>query len=287
MSMTHVKSRSSWGLAIVAGGALFVAANIGSGPGIATAAGHGAGGGAGRGAVMSADTAAKLAALVREDPQSFLCQAREHVEEHVEDYRCTFYKRERKGGELSAEEVIHVLYREEPQAVYMTWVENAQRIKRALYIEGAVADRHGRPEAWVEPTGAARLFCAKARIAIHGEKARAAGRYTIDQFGFLSALDMLCSDNERFADKGVLDVRYEGEGQIDGRPTYVIMRDLPYDPKSDVYPDARLVVHVDQEWLVPVSIRSYADAGQRQLIASYVMKNVKMNVGLETDAFSF
>ena len=57
------------------------------------------------------------------------------------------------------------------------------------------------------------------------------------------------------AEQGVLNIRYAGTGVIDGRPTFVIVRDLPYSGPRGPYPDARMVLHLDQEWLLPVAVR--------------------------------
>jgi hypothetical protein len=88
------------------------------------------------------------------------------------------------------------------------------------------------------------------------------------------------------AECGELVLFYAGTGTIDGRPTYVLERRLPYDPASDRYPNARLVLHVDQAWLLPVGVYSYADVDDpASLLGSYTMTRVQPNVGLTDAAF--
>ncbi len=78
-----------------------------------------------------------------------------------------------------------------------------------------------------------------------------------------------------------------GEGAIDGRPTYVLIRHLPYDGPNGTYPDALMVLHLDQEWLLPTAVYCYADREGKELLGSYVFTNVRLNTGLGDEAFEF
>jgi hypothetical protein len=60
---------------------------------------------------------------------------------------------------------------------------------------------------------------------------------------------------------------------------------LPYTGPSGRYPNGRLVVHLDQEWLLPVAVQAYADRLERELIANYLYSNVVLNPGLGDEAF--
>ena len=88
-------------------------------------------------------------------------------------------------------------------------------------------------------------------------------------------------------ERGVLDIRYEGAGSVDGRPTYVLVRHLPYSGPEGEFPDARLVLHLDQEWLLPVAIHSYADREEKELLGSYVLTSVKLNQDFDDETFAF
>ena len=88
-------------------------------------------------------------------------------------------------------------------------------------------------------------------------------------------------------DRGVLDIRYDGPGRVDGRPTYVLVRHLPYSGPEGEFPDARLVLHLDQEWLLPVAIYSYGDREEKELLGSYVLTSVKLNQNFDDDTFKF
>ena len=73
---------------------------------------------------------------------------------------------------------------------------------------------------------------------------------------------------------------------VDHRPG-IILRDLPYAGPTGAYPDARMVLHLDQQWLLPVAVYSYADHAQKVLLGSYVFTQVEVNPGFGNDAFRF
>lgn len=222
------------------------------------------------------------------DPTQTLSIALERCVREVRDYRCVFVRQERLGGKLSAEQAVRVLYRDEPRSVYMTWIRNADRVRRVLYVKGLHLGSHGEEQALVEPAGAIiRLFIDELKVPIRGPEARKSSRHYIDDFGFRAVLERLNRDNRRFAEQGVLDCRYVGEGKIGGRPTHVLVRHLPYTGPNGEYPDARQVLHLDQQWLLPLAIYSYADNQETVLLGSYVSTRVRLNEGLDNEAFRF
>lgn len=230
-----------------------------------------------------------LEELARLDPMALVRLGLERYDRDVQAYRCTFVKQERLGGKLSDVQKIEVRYREQPHAVYMLWQENADSARRALYMDTPeFRDKHGKKVARIEPNGSvARLFVKDIKLAIDCAEARKASRRSIDEFGFRSTYELLITYNTLAEKRGVLDLRYGGTGTVDGRPTFVLIRDLPYDGGKHGYPDARMVLHIDQEWLLPVAVYSYADHDEKELLGSYVYANVNFNPQFGPDAFKF
>ncbi len=227
--------------------------------------------------------------LANHDPWALARLGHQRCERDIHEYTCLFLKQERIDGKLRDVEEIEVRYRDEPKAVYMIWKRNADQAKRVLFQDTAefVNDK-GEKVARVEPAGVLiRLVVADILMPIHGKRARQSSRRSIDEFGFLSTLDLLDHYNQLGADNGVLHLRYEGEGEIDGRPTFKIVRYLPYNGPDGTWPDAKMVMHIDQEWLLPTAVYSYADREGRELLGSYVHTKVKLNPGLDADAFHF
>ena len=224
--------------------------------------------------------------LARHAPIELLGIALERCALEVRDYNCVFLRQELIDGKLTAQQAMRVHYLDDPRSVHMTWIRNVDRVSRAVYVEGQHVGEDGTELALVEPAGdIARLLVPELKVPVHGEAARRSSRHTIDQFGFRAVLERIINDNRRFAEQGVLDCRFAGQGAVEGRPTYVIVRRLPYTGPEGEYPDARQVLHLDQEWLLPVAIYSYADEEERVLLGSYVTIGVELNPGLDDAVF--
>jgi hypothetical protein len=231
-----------------------------------------------------------LAALAERDPMALVRLGRERYEQTVREYRCLLVKQERLGNKLSSVQEVELRFRESPRSVYMIWRSNADGARRALYLpdDRAFVNDGGEPLARVEPNGAiARLFVKDLFLPIHGPDARKASRRAIDEAGFHATFDLLEAYNAAAAERGVLDLRYAGTGVVDQRPTFVLVRDLPYAGPNGPYPDARLVLHLDQQWLLPVAVYSYADHLEKDLLGSYTFTQVELNPDFSTDAFQF
>lgn len=232
---------------------------------------------------------ASPAELARTDPCALIRLAVDRCNREVRDYRCTFHKQERLSGGLTPVQQIEVAFRQQPLSVYMRWEQNADKCRRALFIDApAFVDERGQKIARIEPAGLlARLLVPETTRPIHGEDARSSSRRFIDEFGFRSTLGLLQRYNEIGARSGVIDFRYQGEGRIDGRPTFVFVRYLPYTGPGCAFPDAKMVIHIDAEWLLPTAVYSYADREGTELLGSYVYTNVRLNPGLTDADFRF
>jgi len=228
-----------------------------------------------------------FAALAKSDPVGALRLALDRYEGRVHDYTCTFVKQERVGGRLKDEQETRVRFREDPFSVNMLWIRNADQARRVIYVEGRWTGRRGEKLAAVEPAGSiARLFVSDVLRPIDGVEARAAARKTIDQFGFARTLRRILKFCDLAAEHGELDIKYLGEGSFAGRATYLLERRLPYKGDAGLYPDRLLIIHIDQEYLLPTSCASYADEAQTELLGRYVLRDVRFNVGLTDSDFA-
>lgn len=229
------------------------------------------------------------AELATRDPMALVRLGRARYDQEIQDYHCTLTKQERLGNKLSAVQTIEVRFRKSPKTVYMIWLQNPDQARRALFMDTPeFVDKHGRKVARVEPAGAvARLFVKDTHVPIDGPEARKSSRRSIEDCGFGATFDLLERYNAVALERGVLDIRYDGTGEVAGRPTHVITRILPYTGPNGPYPDAKMVLHLDQETLLPVAVYSYADVQQQQLLGSYVFSNVVLNPGMGDDAFEF
>jgi len=224
--------------------------------------------------------------LARRDPLAYIQKCLDHYRRSVHDYVCQFEKQEQIDGKLLAPQVAEVRFRENPYSVDMTFVENVRECKRALYVDGAWTNADGEAMVWAKPGGAIlRALVPRIQQPVHGKRARAASRRTIDQFGFERTLEVILKFSEKALAAGELDLAFVGEGTIDGRPTFVFERRLPYNGDEAYYPDRLLVLHIDREWKLPTAVYSYADTQGRDLLGSYVFSDVQLNQGLTRSDF--
>lgn len=230
-----------------------------------------------------------IASILATDPIQLARIGHERYDRDIRDYTCLFLKQERLKGKLGKVEEIEVRYREDPQSIFMVWKRNKGDVRRSLLIDSPeFVDRKGRRVARVEPDGILiRLIVRDIKIPIHSKRARAASRRTMDNFGFAATFGLLESFNRLAADNGELEFHYDGIGRIDGRPTYRLVRHLPYTGEDGEYPDAMMVLHLDQEWLLPTAVYSYADHQGKELLGSYVFTKVRLNAGLTEEDFRF
>ncbi len=225
--------------------------------------------------------------LAHHSPLDFLKYCLNHYENaDVNGYTCTFTKQERVKTRLTDVQVIAVRLREKPFSVDMTWIANAKEADRAMYIEGAWNDDDGQPLAWIKPHGwIIRIVLPKTKQPIHGKRAKAAARRTIDQFGFRRSLELILKYTELGRKNGDLKIICTGQGKVNGRPTFVFDRVLPYSGDDSQYPDGLLRFHIDQEWLVPTAVFSYADLHAQKLLGSYILTDVTFNPVLKNHHF--
>ncbi len=240
----------------------------------------------------AAATAAPRAALleqVRRNPGWLAEEGLRRYSENVAAYTCTFWKQERIKGKLRKMEKIAVTYAEAPHSVFMRWLSGADQAKRVLWRDHPdFVSGRGEKLAKVEPNGAiVRLLVSEVEMPIHGSRAKNASRAPIDQFGFRKALELFLADNARGQSEGVLDLRYEGEGEVDDRATFKLVRYLPYEGDGGRWPNAKLVMHIDQEWLLPTAVYGYTDRDGRELLCSYVYTDITLNPDLDASAFRF
>ena len=168
----------------------------------------------------------------RQNPLGVLHEALRSYDRRVRDYTCTFVKQEKVNGSLGKRQDVRVKFRQEPYSVFMEWTLNPDRAARVLYVKDKWTTKKGAQQAWVDPTGWAIdvLLGPKGGVLqnIHGSAAKGASRRPIDNFGFGKTLQLIIEYSEVADARGVLELNYLGRSELDGQPTYLFERVLPY-----------------------------------------------------------
>ncbi|NQU76565.1 MAG: DUF1571 domain-containing protein [Planctomycetes bacterium] len=217
----------------------------------------------------SAPAAQQIAALARTDQLALLKLCLANYDRNVQDYTCTFIKRERLNGKTGKGQEIEVKFRDKPFSVAMHWVRNAPMGDSCLYVEGANEGNM--------------LIGLKGWLSLAGTMKRkpdcpdvlANTLRPINLFGFRQALASLINVYELAASRGELMTEFQGYRQVAGRETIVLQRILP---QQDGYPAAKTVIYIDTELLVPLCIEAWDWDGNFE--SRYIYKDVKLNVGL-------
>lgn len=227
----------------------------------------------------------ELEARAKADPLAFLEDCRAAYDQTIRDYRCRFLKQERVSGELGVEQEIDVQFRESPFSVHMKWVKNPGAAVEATYVAGRWKDDDGAELASFKPSGVISLLVPEIKLSIHGAQAMKDSRRTLDQFGFKNTLDLVIEYSRMAVGDPEYRLTYTGPGRLDGRDTFTFERHMPYAGEDGVYPDRLMILHIDQEWLVPSACITYADDDRARLLGSYILTQVRLNVGVDSAPF--
>lgn len=222
----------------------------------------------------------------RKDPLGFFKRALQDYRENVQDYRCTFIKKERVNGRVRQAQTTRVLFKEVPYSVLMTWDKSPRPAQRVLYVKDRWIDSKGRPMALVHPEPLLALVAPRIKRPIWDFLAQSKSRRPISDFGFGRSLELIIKYCDKAQAQGVLDIEYKGRSSVDGRSTYVFVRQLPYTGDGGPYPDRVLIVHLDQETLLPIAVDTYADDAETELLGKYRLTDVEFNVGLSQADFT-
>lgn len=225
--------------------------------------------------------------LIRTDPLAALKKARTQHRRNVSDYACTFVKQEWLPSGMSREQEIETKFRAEPFSVMMHWIRNPGLAQRVIYVKNRWVDEDAgnpdeREQAVCRPIPPLDSLIKSIKQPIRGSRAKKASRRCIDEFGFERSFDLLIEYCELARSRNELHLEFKGDSEFDGRPTWVIRRELPYTRKGGPYPDRIAEIHIDKKFKIPVAVYCYADDDMtpEKLLGKYEYRNVRMDIGL-------
>jgi hypothetical protein len=198
----------------------------------------------------------------------------------VKGYRCILQKQEFIDGKLYPTEVMEVCFREKPHSVYMAWKEGTRRAERVLYVKGANDDKM-----LCRPAGKAARFLAGDVVArdVDGADARAAGRYSLKEFGLKNALARTHSDWSIAREEGDLQVEYLGVKKLKEAgdvPCYAFRRTQKKPDREGV---AECTIYIDtKNWL---SVGTVLKDEKGNLLGAYYWRDLELNPDFKKDQF--
>jgi hypothetical protein len=199
----------------------------------------------------------------------------------VTGYRAVLVKQELLNGKLHPVETMDVWFRDEPYSVLLRWRDNcAGRADRALYVRGANDDKTlGRPK-----NRAARMLVGDVVARdTDGPDARAAGRYSLREFGMKKGTERTLAAWEAAQKRGNLHFEYLGIRPIpecDNRPCYVLRRTCD-PPEDEGIVTVQVAFDVDN-WL---QVSNVLTAGDGRRVAAYHFREIVLNPAFAADQF--
>ena len=219
----------------------------------------------------------------------------EYIRQNIDDYTCTFVKRELVNGRDEGYQQIKAKVRNRkvvdgkvvvPFSVYMKFVKpSSMRGREVLYVEGANNGKllgkeggtKGRflPAVWLPPD---------CKFAMKGQ------RYDITEFGLENLTQRLIDRGGAETQIDVCQVKYQAGAKVAGRPCRFleVRRDQPKAVDDGAMNVFLVRVFTDEQLNIPIRYVAYdwpKDGASPQVIEEYSYLDLKVNVGLSDDDF--
>jgi hypothetical protein len=229
----------------------------------------------------STSTAPPAAESPFDEPLRLIAEARKAYQE-VQDYRCTFIKRERVNGKLQPENIIAMQLRVKPFSVFLDWQSPRDLVgQQACYVAGR---NDGKMR--VHTTGVAGVL-GFMTIDLNDSRVMDNSRHAITEAGFGNLIERFSHCWETAKKQGKAEVKvalyeYNKRRCLRIETTYADAKTAP----DGVW---RSVLYLDKETRLPVRCECYDaprdGAKEGELIEMYSFVNVHINVGLADDVF--
>jgi hypothetical protein len=202
------------------------------------------------------------------------CQARYQA---VDDYTCTFFKRERIKGRLTPVHIMALKIRTHPQSIYLKFQQPA-RGREAIYVSGLNGGK-----LLAHDVGLGKLLAGTLELEPTGARAMEDCRHPINEAGIGPLLDTI---SKRWA----LELN-PAESKIDFRDDMVI-GERPCTMIESTHPERRACflfhkvrVFIDREINLPIRFEAYdwptQPGSEPALQEEYTYMKLKLNVGLK------
>lgn len=199
----------------------------------------------------------------------------------VEDYTCTFYKRERLDGVLSEMNVMSMKVRNRPYSVYFRF-QQPNKGREAIYVEG-------RNDGYVlaHDVGFTRLLAGTMRLDPNGSRAMENCRHPITRSGISNLIDTVLTRWTAELTDGESVVLFDPRMRLGSAPCLLIEAIHPEKKPNYMFHKVRLFI--DSKLGIPVRFEAYdwpeAAGDAPLLLEEYAYDGIKLNPGLSESDF--
>jgi outer membrane lipoprotein-sorting protein len=203
-------------------------------------------------------------------------EARERLK-GIQDYTCTFIKRERINGQLLPEEYIVMKARNRPFSVYMKW-QRPYEGREVIYAQGQYDGK-----VMAHSTGVEKVVGGTVALDPRGSMAMENSRHDITEAGIGNLVNQLVTRWQKEKQLGQTKVEVKENANVDGRPCICVKTQHPQDPKNYSYFRSR--VFFDKENGLPIRFEGYdwprrGSPPEGDVVESYTYRDLKINVSL-------
>lgn len=190
----------------------------------------------------------------------------------VNDYSCTFHKKELVKGEIQESRNLHFKFRK-PASYYLKYTDGDDAGLEAIYSEGRYNNKLE-----VHLGGYFSFF----RVAVdpRGAQALKSNRHPIMDAGIGQILSLVEQNYRQAKTDPESRITLEGETALNGRKVQLIKAIFP---KGRGYYGGKVLVFIDRETFLPVKITVHG--WNNEFLEDYQYDNIKLNVGLNDRDF--
>jgi len=201
----------------------------------------------------------------------------------IQDYTCTFVKRERIDGVLGEHQYMFMKVRHNPFSVYIYFLAPADlKGQEVIYVNG-----RNDGKLWGHTTGIRDKMVGTVSLNPTGMLAMKGNRYPITEAGILTLTQRLVEIGEADSKFGECEVKFFPGAKVSGRTCTCIQVVHPQRRQNFRFNLGR--VFVDEELNVPIRYEAYewpqTDGGAPILTEEYTYLNLKLNQNLSDADF--
>lgn len=195
----------------------------------------------------------------------------------VEDYTCTFYKRERVDGKLYTPHVMTMKARTKPESLYFKFLQ-PNRGREAIFIQG-----RNNNKIVAHDVGLGRVVAGTMHLDPKGGMAMEENRHPVTEAGLGSMIDLVKErwDSELHPGESVL--LFHPMAKVGDR--HCLMVESIHPKRSPDFLFHKVKLYVDKELGLPIRFEAYDwpkhTGVEPELIEEYTYMNMKINTGLK------
>ena len=199
----------------------------------------------------------------------------------IQDYTCTFYKRERMDGKLSVANVMTMKARTRPQSVYFKFVApNAGR--EVIYVAGKNKNKIVAHEA-----GLTKVLAGTLHLDPTGDMAMGENRHPITEAGIGFMIDKVATRWKVDLARPGTQVVIHPQARVGDRPCTMVEEIHPRHVPDLLFSKVR--IYLDHDLGLPIRYEGYGwpdrPGTEGELVEEYTFMNLRVNVGLKDRDF--